>query len=107
MQSWRVKLCDIRSYQLLCVGVVLEVPLSTPDVCCVCSVKPEVLEVVAPLMRTLRGHSLCIHARVDDTESGFNGDKVAKESEKNGNALMHTAKPVFECAEVGYMRRWH
>lgn len=83
-------------------------PFSTPPfvVPCVCSVKPQVLQEVAPLMRTLRGHSLCIHARVEDDEAGFDGNKTVQNSEQYGNSLMLNAKPIFECAEVGYMRGW-
>lgn len=89
------------------VGDVFEVPFSTPNVCRDCSVKPEVLQEVAPLMRTLRGHSLCIHARVEDEASGFIGDRVTPPSQSDTDALMHNAKPLFECAEVGYMRGGH
>ena len=103
MQSWGVKLCEFRSFQLLRVGV----PFSTPNVCRVCSVKPEVLEEVGLLMRTLRGHSLCIHVRVDDEASGFIGNTKTTGSQKHTNALMDNAKPIFECAEVGYKRRGH
>lgn len=69
-----------------------------------CSVKPEVLQDVAPLMRTLRGQALCVHVRVEDYESGFIGHGVDMGSEKHGNSLVLNAKPLFACAEVGYMR---
>ena len=89
------------SFQLLRVVTVLVVLFSTPTVCRVCSVKPEVLEEIAPLMRTLQGHALCVHARVDDVASGFIGNGVTTASQSVTDALMLNAKPMFECAEVG------
>ena len=68
---------------------------------CGCRVKPEVLEEVAPLMRTLQGgKSICIHARVDDWASGFNTNKEIEMTKNATNALMQNGKTLFDCAEV-------
>ena len=63
--------------------------------------KPEVLEEVASLMRTLQGHALCIHARLDDEASGFIGNGVTTVAQNVTDAMMLNAKPLFDCAEVG------
>ena len=71
------------------------------NVCFVCSVKPEVLDEIAPVMRKLQGHSVCVHARVDDKMSGFTSNEEIKVSQNDTDALLWNAKPLFDCAEVG------
>lgn len=65
--------------------------------------KPNVLDEVAPAMRALKGNSLCIHARVDDKDSGFFGsdeEAIRDENIEIADTLVRKWKTLFDCAEV-------
>lgn len=67
------------------------------------SVKPHVLDRVAPAMRSVQGSSLCIHARVDDENSGFfltNEEAIANENIAIEDGLVERWSSMFNCAEV-------